>query len=130
MKNIDQNLLERVNFAYELITNELSKPEEDVVSLSVCSASKQAIANTLRLYLNGKGVDFSNALSIQNLVDLCVANDKQFGRFDFSVMNCRCESDQDYTSSYCLSEDRINKCNDLFKDLRAHVFHEFNQTVA
>jgi hypothetical protein len=124
MKQVNQQLLDSVNGAYDMITHELSKPQEDVVSISVCGASKGAIGNILRLYLDGKGVDFSKALTINDLTKLCKAQNSKFDHFDFSSMNCKCEPSDDHGLSYCLGEESIDACYKLLSELKDYIYED------
>ena len=126
MKNINQQLLENVNGAYAFISSELSKPEEDVVSISLCGASKNAIAEVLKLYLDGKGAEYKTALSVNELINSCKKLDKNFENFDFKLMICRCDHISESTDAYCLDERNIDACFKLFNQLREYIFGSLN----
>ncbi|MBL0103675.1 MAG: hypothetical protein IPP51_07925 [Bacteroidetes bacterium] len=124
MKQVNQQLLESVNGAYDMITHELSKPQEDVVSISVCGASKNAITNILRLYLDAKGVDYSKVLTVNELAKMCNAQNQKFSSFNFGVMNCKCEPTEDHSMSYCLGEDSIDACYKLLSELKDFIYED------
>lgn len=129
MKQVNQQLLDSVLGTYHMITNELSKPQEDVVEFSVCLATKSGIQNILKLYLESKDVDINHANSIDELVKLAIQQNEKFNRFDFSALNCRCEHSDDHSMSYCLGEEKINSCYRLLVGLKGFIFDELKIKV-
>ena len=126
MKEVNQELLNNVSGAFEMITNELTKPQEDMVAISVCGATRGAIDNILKLYLGSKGVETKPAMSIDDLVNLCIRQDKSFQRYDFSSLNCRCDPSNNSSMTYCLGEDKVISCYRLLVELRNYIFKDLN----
>ena len=124
MKPINQELVDSVNGTYQMITDELSKPQEDVVEFSVCIATKTAISNVLKLYLENKDVDTSQTRNIDDRVQLSLKQNDKFNSFDFASLNCRCEHTEDHSMSYCLGEEKINSCYRLLVEVKDFVYDE------
>jgi len=122
MKQVDEKLLSHVNGALHIITEELSKPQEDVVAISVCGTTRGAIQDMLKLFLVSNGISVQEAGTIDDLVRMCVKKDDRFLNFDFSVVYCRCESSNKDTIPYCMSDDRVQACYQLLLKLKEHVY--------
>jgi hypothetical protein len=124
MKQVNQQLLSNFTGTFHMLTNELSKPQEDVVAVSVCGSTRYAIENILKLYLDSYGVESKNAKNINDLVILCVGQNKHFLEYDFAKLNCHCEPVSTNTMVYCLGEDKLTSCYNLLVDLKKFIFNE------
>jgi hypothetical protein len=123
MNQVNKQLLESVTGAYQMITQELSKPQEDVVAISVCGSTRGAIENVLKLYLDSKGVETKTARNLDELIKNCISQNNSFHRFDFSPVNCKCDP-MNSSTTYCLGEKNILSCYKLLSELKDFIFSD------
>lgn len=86
---------------------ELYKPEEDVVSYSVCKNSQNAIESFLKGYLLENGIDPAPFTTIKSLYENCKLINSQFEKINLSALNC---SAQTIDHKYCNDLEKISHC--------------------
>lgn len=87
--------------------SELLRPEEDVVSFSVCKNAQFAIDHYLRGYLFTNSIDASRFETIQELYDQCKKINKEFEKITFSGFNCISSK---INSNYCNEVSKVSHC--------------------
>ena len=102
--------IEKLNEANQ----ELYRPEEDMVSFSVCKNSQYAIENYLKGYLLQKGVEPENYKSIDVLFEECKKFNKNFERVELSDLDCKAQS-MDKRS--CNEISKVSKCFKIAESL-------------
>lgn len=100
---------------------ELCRPEEDVVSFSVCKKAQFAVENYLKGFLLQNGVDISNYNSIDVLYDQCRAVNKNFEKIDLSSFICK---SHELDSSHCNGLSKVSSCFDTASALDTFLRQE------
>lgn len=98
----------------EFANQELFKPNEDVVSYSVCKNSQVAIEGFLKGYLNHRGFVTHDDEHLEGLLNRCRALDSKFNRIDMSVIDCRATK---IDSRYCSDVNKVSACFDVADNL-------------
>jgi HEPN domain-containing protein len=93
---------------------ELFRPEEDVVTYSVCKNSQFAIENYLKGYLLNNSVEVDEYKTIAELLAQCVLINNNFKKLDFSDIDCKVKT---LDSRYCSSIEKVNSCFDAADSL-------------
>lgn len=93
---------------------ELFKPNEDVVSYSVCKNSQFAIEGFLKGYLNHRGFVTHDEEHLEGLLNRCRALDSKFNKIDMSVIDCKAAK---IDSRYCSDVDKVSSCFDVADSL-------------
>ena len=114
MKNESNKLFEMAISNLKEANKELYRPEEDLVSYSVCKHSQYAIENYLKGYLYENGINPSGFKTIQDLFEQCKRLNKAFEKVDLSDFNCQ---SHDLDSRYCNEISRVSKCFDTADNL-------------
>ena len=107
MKDKANEYLENAIDKLKDANNELCRPEEDVVSFSVCKNAQNAIDNYLRGYLFKNNVDASKFNTIHELYEQCKQINKGFEKLDLSNVNC---SSSKIDSKYCNEVSKVSHC--------------------
>lgn len=100
------NAIEKLNEASE----ELFRPEEDVVTYSVCKNAQYAIENFLKGFLVNNGIDPSNIKTINELYEQCKTINKKFENIDLSDFSCK---SKEIDSRYCNELKKVSNCFDI-----------------
>ena len=124
-------LIHSLSEASELIRraeNELQRPSEDVVAISVCNYANESIRKHLQAYLllNKQKVDFMQ--SIEETLKQCIELNKKFKKIDLVEINCKstpvCNNDE-----YCLSNEKVRRCLDIAQDTKSMVREELSSKL-
>lgn len=118
-KQLDQMIYDG-NKMLELALNEINRPEEDVVTLSVCKGTKLTLDLFLSAFLLKNGVDPKSMETINERYEKCLILDPSFKRIDIFQLDCMGENGCD-ASKYCLSVEKVNECIHLAESLRNKV---------
>ena len=108
-----QNAIDKLKDA----NHELYRPEEDVVSFSVCKNAQFAIDNYLRGYLLKNNIDASSYKTINELYEQCKKINNKFERINLSTFDC---VTSEIDSKYCNEVSRVSQCYnaaDMLDDL-------------
>ena len=98
----------------EVANQELFKPNEDVVSYSVCKNSQIAIEGFLKGYLNHRGFVTHDEEHLEGLLKRCRALEPKFNRIDMSVIDCKATKTD---SRYCSDVSKVSACFDVADNL-------------
>jgi len=102
--------VEKLNEASE----ELFRPEEDVVSYSVCKNAQFAIENYLKGFLLKNGLDPSKFKTIDRLYEQCKTFNKKFENIDLTNLSCK---SNEIDSRYCNDVKKVSNCFDIADNL-------------
>jgi HEPN domain-containing protein len=102
--------IEQLNAA----NKELYKPEEDVITYSVCKNSQHAIENYLKGFLTKNGIDTTNLKTIAQLYEACKKVNSNFEKVDLSDFQC---ISHEIDSIYCGEYGKVNTCFATADDL-------------
>lgn len=100
---------------------ELFRPEEDVISYSVCKNSQFAIENYLKGYLQQRNVDTTSFTTIEILFDECVKVNPEFKKIDLSDFQCKSHK---IDSTYCNDVKKVSNCFDVADSLDTFLRQE------
>jgi HEPN domain-containing protein len=94
--------------------DELFRPEEDVVSYSVCKNAQYAIENYLKGFLLSKGVDPIEFNTIESLFEQCKLINTNFAKIDLSDISCKSHT---IDVRYCNEVSKVSSCFDAADEL-------------
>ncbi|RLD30762.1 MAG: hypothetical protein DRI70_00240 [Bacteroidetes bacterium] len=98
--------IEKLNEASE----ELLKPEEDVVSYLVCKNAQHAIENFLKGFLLQNGIDVNNYKTIDSLYKQCESINKNFKEINLSDFDCK---SYNMDSRNCNEVSKVSNCFEI-----------------
>lgn len=112
-------------------TDELFKPQEDVVNYSACISARSALYHFLGcLYLYHTDEEIDNSLekgklSIDELLDFAEQFDSEIGEINFDLMRCSCENVEDILNNeeiyFCNNTEIVQGCTNLAKKVKKLV---------
>jgi HEPN domain-containing protein len=109
MKSRSEAFLEEAKKKLQVAKEEMFKPEEDMVSYSVCKNSQIAIENYLKGYLTQNNIELSKNETINTLFNKCIAFNEKFKEVDLSEISC---SNHIIDSRYCSEIQKVSACLD------------------
>ena len=101
----------------EFVHQELNRPEEDVMTTSVCHQTRGIMADMLSSYLLKNGKDFSAANDLETLHAMCCQLDPAFASIKLDAMRCH-PSKIIGEKSYCMDIEHVKGCYNLASDLK------------
>ncbi len=105
----------------KVANEELNRPEEDVITYSVCKNSQLAIENYLKGYLTQNGIEASNYKTIDSLYDECVKVNKNFEKVNLSDLRCRSHI---IDSTFCNEVSSVSNCHSIADKLDTFLREE------
>lgn len=108
--NLFDEAIEKLNEASE----ELFRPEEDVVTYAICKNAQFAIENYLKGFLLNNDVDPSNYKTIESLYNQCKMINVKFEEIDISGVGCK---SYEIDSRYCNEVSKVSNCFDIADNL-------------
>lgn len=121
MKSKADKLFEEAVKKLNEASEELFRPEEDVVSYSVCKNAQFAIENYLKGFLFNNGIDPSNFKTIESLYEQCKLINKNFKEVDLTNLKCKSHN---IDSRYCNEVSKVSNCFDVADNLDAFFRRE------
>lgn len=118
-----QNILNRANLLLNRAEEELNKPQEDVVSLSICQGTKESLDLYLKAFLLRHEAADIDAGSMVDRLERCRVFDKRFDSIDLQTLEC-VEGHSCHMNQYCLSINKVSECLAVAKLVRAQVHGE------
>lgn len=118
-KRIDQMIYDG-NKMLQRAMDELNRPEEDVVSLSVCKGTKMTLDMFISAFLLKNNVDPNTMDSVIERYEKCLILDPTFKKIDIYQLDCMNDKGCD-ASRYCLSVKKVNDCLKIAEDIRTKV---------
>lgn len=98
--------VEKLNKASE----ELFRPEEEVVTYAICKNAQFAIENFLKGFLLKNEIDPSDYKTIKGLYEQCKSINKKFEEIDLSELGCKSHT---IDSRYCNEVSKVSNCFDI-----------------
>lgn len=108
--NLFDEAIEKLNEASE----ELFRPEEDVVTYAICKNAQFAIENYLKGFLLNNGKDPSNYKTIESLYEQCKMINVKFEEIDLSSFGCK---SYEIDSRYCSEVSKVSNCFNIADNL-------------
>lgn len=108
-------LLQEADQLLQFAGEEMVRAEEDAITHTVCSHSRQAIINYLTAFLLSEGLQPDESVTMAGLLEACRTIDGRFDLIDLSNIHCRLES---HSEEYCLSVDQVDECIKIARQLR------------
>ncbi|MBT8289051.1 MAG: hypothetical protein HKN00_02390 [Flavobacteriaceae bacterium] len=112
MGTIANSFFEDAKHKLRQASDELYRPEEDVVSYMVCQNAHIAIENYLKGYLTQNQVDLSDFESVDQMYGKCKEINRNFEQINLSGHACELNIDD---SRYCNSN--VSRCYELANNL-------------
>lgn len=113
--------LKRIADELNQISEELSRPDEDVVTISVCHGARTAIYNLMHIFLQEKSNPAGADSSLDEMLDACIKISNAFSGVDLGNVVCRDMSTQQCEGKYCMSVERVHDCVNVAKQLKGIV---------
>jgi len=95
---------------------ELMKPQEDVVSFSICLNSKLAMQQLLESYLLKNNIQIKKQESLALLLERCIILNPKFTTIDLSNVNCR---NNTTNKNYCSDVSKVGSCLKVTKQIES-----------
>jgi hypothetical protein len=118
-KRIDQMIYDG-NKMLQRAMDEINRPEEDVVSLSVCKGAKLTLDLFMSAYLLKNNIDPTSMSSVSERYEKCKVLDPTFKDVNIYQLDCIDENGCD-ASRYCLSVNKVHDCLKVAEDIRTKV---------
>jgi hypothetical protein len=106
--------------------NELSRPHEDVVTLSACQSVRAAMTSMLRTYLSEYALVPSNNPSLNDLIEASKKVNSNFAYIDLRNVECKGVDHAHCGGKYCLSIENVSSCLAAAHQIRNIVWKEFS----
>lgn len=110
----------------EVAQEELNRPDDDVMTLSVCYQSRTVLADIMGAYLTLKGTDFSKAADLESLRQLSAGSDPRFSDLDLQAMVCHPTKTVN-EPCFCMDLNRVRACLDMAEQCRGWVKEAFEK---
>lgn len=121
-------------------TQELYKPQEDVVNYSACISSRSALYHFLGcLYLHHSNEEVDKSLekgkiTIEELLQFAQEYSPEIGEINFELMRCSCEDVEDILNNeeiyFCNNTEIVQGCTNLAKKVKKLVVNNAFNGVA
>ena len=105
-------LFERANRSLQYAEEELKRPKEDVVILTVCNSLITAIRDFLACYLASNRVAFTNDATISELKQLCAEINPIFEKLEFGDFECLRQEIKS-GGTFCIDSHKLNECLEI-----------------
>lgn len=121
----EKRILEMAIIELDKLKEEMNRPEEDVVSFSVCYSARKSIADFLSFYLTINNVDTSGANNLEDMLQLCIGLDDKFMDLDLSELVCFSD-DISSSKAHCMELEQLNHCVETVEKTKDLV-HQLSQ---
>lgn len=118
MKSNPAYLISKAQKKIQFAEEELMKPNEDVVSFSVCNQSKLAIKILLESYLTKHNINFKDQEPLALLLERCTIHNSNFKSIDLSSLTCR---NTPNSQNYCDGVAKVSNCLNIAKQIEALI---------
>lgn len=112
----------------KLAEHELDRPDEDVMTLSVCLSAKNSMESFMRLFLASRSVAADDRISLSGLATLCAAQDLRFSSLNLDKVLCNHLDHRECESKYCLSTRSVRDCVKAARQLKTMVLEAMELT--
>ncbi|MEP6262228.1 MAG: hypothetical protein ABJ092_11660 [Gillisia sp.] len=101
--------------------DEFFRPEEDLVTYSVCKNAQFSIENFLKGYLMQHKVDVKGDETLDRLYEQCLNINKNFAKLDLTELDCRSHN---LKNRDCSDVPKVSKCLKTANDLEVLLKQE------
>ncbi|NUM32577.1 MAG: hypothetical protein HUU47_09685 [Bacteroidetes bacterium] len=108
----------------ETAEDELCRPFEDVVSLSVCHRVRNSISEILKLFLDFKSIKYNDNENVEQLYNLCAERDKEFKNVDISSVYCKYENHNSQVNQCSVGVGEVENCTKIAKQLMELILNK------
>ena len=112
----------------KIAENEINRPNEDVVTLSVCLTARQSMLAMMRLFLLSKSVSHNEGECVCDLMKQCIKIDKEFESIGLTKLMCSQLQAVDCEKTYCLSIQNVTHCIATANKLKLLVMNKLQFT--
>ena len=106
--------------------NELNRPVEDVVTLSLCLTARRSMNTLMHNFLISNNVIADRDLSLQHLLAECKKLDKNFEKVDLSKIFCNGLNHSQCEDKHCLTYNNVEECVTVAKGIKDIVLEKLN----
>ncbi len=117
MEHKYENYLNEGNLLLNRAEQELNKPHEDVMTLSVCQGTKMAIDNFFKAYLTKHQVQNVEEGDLMSRYQKCVTFKPEFAKINLHAFDC-IHDEKCTMSEYCMSINKVSECLKVAEDFR------------
>ena len=103
---------------------ELSRPYEDVVTLSACQSVRSSMKKMMHYYLQVHDISKDMNDSLDELMGECIKFNPAFAQVDIEHIECKGLDHEKCDGKYCLSIDSVNSCRLEANKLQEVVWYE------
>ena len=121
MDHAYENYLNEGNLLLNRAEEELNKPHEDVVTLSVCQGTKMAIDNFLKAYLLKHQVKNVEEGDLISRYQQCISFKSDFAKISLDSFDC-IHDEKCSMSEYCMSINKVSECLKVAEDFRNLIY--------
>lgn len=121
MEALANNYFKEANSKMKQASNELYRPEEDVVSYLVCKNAQSAIQSFLKGYLVKNGIETEENATINEMYGRCIKINQRFEKVNLAGFNCQ---SHDLSSRYCEGAEKVSRCFDIADSLDTFLREE------
>ena len=119
-----RNSLKQVLAQLQLVELELNRPNEDVVTLTVCLGARRSISELMHIYLISNSIDNNETKSLDALLNECIKLDNEFSSVDVSKIVCKEMNTTECDGKYCLDIKNVSDCFVVANKLKTIVLNK------
>jgi len=102
------------------VNEEMNRPEEDVMTFSICNQTRTVIMDLFRSWLTSHGKEHASVNDLETLYTMCCDIDDRFRSMDVRGMYCY-SGKPEGKDEYCLDMDQVKSCLHLANRLHDEV---------
>ena len=121
MDHAYENYLNEGNLLLNRAEEELNKPHEDVMTLSVCQGTKMAIDNYFKAYLLKHQVKNVEEGDLMTRYQQCIAFKPDFAQINLKSFDC-IHDEKCSMSEYCMSINKVSDCLKVAEEFRTLIY--------
>lgn len=118
-----ENLMNEAGLLLRRAQDELNKPEEDVVPISICLGSKKAIDLYLKAFLVKHQEDNVDEGNLADRLKRCKEIQPEFSTIDFRPLDCL-DDTSCRMADYCMSIGKVAQCQNVGAEVRELIFRK------
>lgn len=104
--------------------SELYRPQDHVVTISVCHHTQDTMKRMMSLYLQNHGITTNENASLEELYDQCYRKNPDFIRADIAHIDCKDLDATVRSDKYCFSVENVTCCTNIAQQLKAVIWDE------
>ena len=122
--NETRNSIKQVLHQLNHVEQELNRPHEDVVSLTVCMGARKSISELMNIFLQSNSISNHQHKSLEILLDECKKVDSAFSNIDLSKIVCKEMNTSECDGKYCLDPKNVSECFVVANQLKRIVLNK------